>query len=712
MKGLLGIVMCAGQITSANHTSTFNDTMGMLECRPRHNTTLPVGIAQPDTLVSPGYPAALKQYGMQVPCIGPMDGKTTLGGGGVNASATTWTVAATATFGASGYLQVDQEVCAFTKTDGTTLTVTRGAESGRFANSTPAAHSNGATIQEISIYSGPQAAYLAASDLTVAILIGDVMSGAGVITVTSTAAHLSAGNLKIDNELFAYTGKTATTFTGVTRGSFSTAAAGHSIGALAGQWVNGASVSTMLSASKHPIGSGASFIQSLYWMTVIGGSALTAAAATATLSFYTQPTPVNTDNTVTSQTSSSAINIGNAAHLIGSVHRSDFAKASSDLTSTGQVTLDYGISPSNGVGVGGPCGVMFQLLSEANRPVGAIQSCGINQGGRTLNHLLKNCRQYDTVNSVCEYDIGYVTRFRNIYVDATLGIGASAIGGNGSAGYVNVVCFGHNEAAGSTAETALVDPTESWTIARQTTINGGTAVTNNSTSAITVVSTAGSPSAGHILIDGERIGYTSITATTYGGTITRGMYGTVPAAHANGTAVYQGNLIQNPQGFATDMLFYYNLKKSLWLSAGGSVDNFRFVWVRPIPVSATSTVVADDTATSTNANKEYKLTRFAQAVSTNLGTRAGFIIGDTIKVATGGETTTYDYGISSADQTHNSNSAYEMFWHRLFAYEAYFNAGKAAAPVFRVPSPSMSAGPVTIGKGRNAGGMQTVRRNV
>jgi hypothetical protein len=50
------------------------------------------------------------------------------------------------------------------------------------------------------------------------------------IQVTSTAGFLDAGALYIGNELIKYTGKTATTFTGITRGAYSSTNVAHSIG--------------------------------------------------------------------------------------------------------------------------------------------------------------------------------------------------------------------------------------------------------------------------------------------------------------------------------------------------------------------------------------------------------------------------------------------------------------------------------------------------
>ena len=53
------------------------------------------------------------------------------------------------------------------------------------------------------------------------------MSGSGTITVADTSSFASAGAIQIGDELFTYTGKTGTTFTGVTRAVSSTTAAKH-----------------------------------------------------------------------------------------------------------------------------------------------------------------------------------------------------------------------------------------------------------------------------------------------------------------------------------------------------------------------------------------------------------------------------------------------------------------------------------------------------
>ena len=63
------------------------------------------------------------------------------------------------------------------------------------------------------------------------------------------------------------------------------------------------------------------------------------------------------------------------------------------------------------------------------------------------------------------------------------------------------------------------------------------AMTNVSTAAIQVASTAGFPSSGSILIGSEVINYTTKTATTFDGTVTRSVFGTSGSSHAIGATV-------------------------------------------------------------------------------------------------------------------------------------------------------------------------------
>lgn len=64
------------------------------------------------------------------------------------------------------------------------------------------------------------------------------------IAVTSTALFASAGHLLIGTELIAYTGKTSTTFTGITRGVYGTTNTSHSIGDAVSEALGVASATT------------------------------------------------------------------------------------------------------------------------------------------------------------------------------------------------------------------------------------------------------------------------------------------------------------------------------------------------------------------------------------------------------------------------------------------------------------------------------------
>ena len=69
----------------------------------------------------------------------------------------------------------------------------------------------------------------ASTELSAKIASDTAMSGSGTITVDSTDGFSSSGTLQINSEIFTYTGKTTTTFTGVTRATSSTSAAAHAV---------------------------------------------------------------------------------------------------------------------------------------------------------------------------------------------------------------------------------------------------------------------------------------------------------------------------------------------------------------------------------------------------------------------------------------------------------------------------------------------------
>ena len=69
-----------------------------------------------------------------------------------------------------------------------------------------------------------------------AVLTGSITAASTTITVGSTTGYAPRGRIAIDSELIAYTGTTATTFTGAKRGMDGTTAAAHSSGATVSQY--------------------------------------------------------------------------------------------------------------------------------------------------------------------------------------------------------------------------------------------------------------------------------------------------------------------------------------------------------------------------------------------------------------------------------------------------------------------------------------------
>ena len=67
----------------------------------------------------------------------------------------------------------------------------------------------------------------ASTELATKIAAATGMTGSGTITVDSTTGFSSSGTIQINSEIFAYTGKSSTTLTGVTRAYSSTTAAAH-----------------------------------------------------------------------------------------------------------------------------------------------------------------------------------------------------------------------------------------------------------------------------------------------------------------------------------------------------------------------------------------------------------------------------------------------------------------------------------------------------
>ena len=103
-------------------------------------------------------------------------------------------------------------------------------------------------------------------------------------------------------------------------------------------------------------------------------------------------------------------------------------------------------------------------------------------------------------------------------------------------------------------------------------------ITNNSTTPISVASTAGFPSSGWILIGNEIISYTSTTATQFDGTITRGVLGTTNVAHTAGAAITEVQGTGSPT--AIGKVLFNNTDYSNGVAAD-STDQTKIVFSTP-----------------------------------------------------------------------------------------------------------------------------------
>ena len=135
----------------------------------------------------------------------------------------TITVASTSGWTAPGFVVIGNEAITFTGKTGTTFTgITRGAY-----GSVAAAHTSGSavTVGQSTTLSAGLSTTINQTGVT-----ASAPANGGTLTVASTTGWPTTGTLTAGSEIISYTGKTTTTFTGITRGAYSTSAASHSNG--------------------------------------------------------------------------------------------------------------------------------------------------------------------------------------------------------------------------------------------------------------------------------------------------------------------------------------------------------------------------------------------------------------------------------------------------------------------------------------------------
>ena len=105
-----------------------------------------------------------------------------------------------------------------------------------------------------------------------------------------------------------------------------------------------------------------------------------------------------------------------------------------------------------------------------------------------------------------------------------------------------------------------------------------TGISNVSTTPIVVASTVGFPSSGWLLIGSEIISYTTTTATTFDGTITRGVLGTTNVAHVAGVAISE---VQGTGGATSIGKMLFNNTDVSNGVAADSTDQTKIVFTYP-----------------------------------------------------------------------------------------------------------------------------------
>lgn len=111
-------------------------------------------------------------------------------------------------------------------------------------------------------------------------------------------------------------------------------------------------------------------------------------------------------------------------------------------------------------------------------------------------------------------------------------------------------------------------------------------ITNVSTTPISVASTAGFPASGYLLIGSEIISYTTKTATTFDGTITRGVLGTTNVAHTAGDAITEVQGTGSPTTIGTVLFNNTSFSNGVSASADFTRLNFDFAGIYNLQFSA------------------------------------------------------------------------------------------------------------------------------
>lgn len=510
---------------------------------------------------------------------------------------------------------------------------------------------DGQYIQYASGWIGPEPALLGRCLSTVA-----SGTGTGTLTVDDTSSFPSSGRLIMGGEYIQYTAKTATTFTMSARGALGGAAAtNHPIGTvvcLAVLGNTGSSWNIEASSGINPMGN----IMQVLFYTPNG-----AAVANSSFLFeygtcdnFEQAATVNNRETGTSvQITAGAATTGGDYYV--ETHGVNGTNLEGKNMNAGQQQWPGG----NFVGIRGPGLLRGMLFGDKDKTTGFVTTCPISQGGKMLSEMLSEFMNTTNAKNGLAKLLWDYAKIRE-----------TALGGNGNSRLSVFNCWGHNETGGGTGVSSFVDPTVSWTIMAQAVVSADatTSITLSDATGFNTTAMGG----GHVLINGERIKYTTLTGNVISG-LTRGFAGTTTATHSPGLAVYQGYRPSHPDGIAADLLFFYNIIKTAWTSnptVGGTYteDQIDFVYVRPNCMSDAPVAIADSSGISTRHEREYKLQRFFNNIAMRLTPLIpGLIMVDPSIETTYAERTAKNWCTREVDDIHDTYAGYYVPFSRAFS---------------------------------------------
>lgn len=517
------------------------------------------------------------------------------------------------------------------------------------SQSLPAAW-DGHYIQYATGWIGPEPALLDRTTLTV-----DPGVGGTTWTVASTAGFPSSGRLRCENEIVTFSGKTATTFTGVVRAQHSTSAATHDIGQTVSFCVlgnTGSSWNIEATSGINPMGN----IMQILFYTPNG-----AAVSSSSFTFeYGTCDNFEQAATLTNRDSGTFVRITDGAATAGGDYYVETHGVNGTNLEGKNMNGGQQQWPGGGfVGITGPGLLRGMIFGDKDKDKGFLSTCPISQGGKMLSEMLSE--QFGSTNArngLARYFWDYAK------------IRETDTGGNGNSRLSIFNFWGHNETGGGTGISSFVDPTVPWTIMANPYV-----VADNTTSIEVSDSTGMNTTAmggGHVLINNERIRYTTLTGNTISG-LTRGFAGTTSATHNVGDEVYQGYRPSHPDGIAADLLFFYNIVKTAWTSnptVGGSYteDQIDFVYVRPNCMSDDPVEISDSLGISTRHQREYKLRRFFNNIAARLTPLIpGLIMVDPSIETSYAERTAMNWPTREVDDIHDTFAGYKVPLSRAFS---------------------------------------------